>query len=69
MVQVLRFYFFYQFFDFSYIYKEGNVCADKLANIGLTLDTFVFYDVVHVDVRAAYVHNKLRMPSYIFSFN
>jgi hypothetical protein len=28
----------------SHIYREGNECADKLANIGLSLDTFQLWD-------------------------
>ncbi|GAU15839.1 hypothetical protein TSUD_236550, partial [Trifolium subterraneum] len=31
----------------THIYREGNHCADKLANIGLTVQTFTWWDDVH----------------------
>nr|ABN09155.1 Polynucleotidyl transferase, Ribonuclease H fold [Medicago truncatula] len=46
-------------FLITHIYREGNVCADKFANIGLSLNSLVIYDTLPVEVRADYVQNRL----------
>ena len=48
----------------SHIYREGNVCADRLAHIGLSLTTYQYFFTLPVEVREAYVNNRLGMPSY-----
>jgi len=55
-------------FLITHIYREGNVCADMLANIGLSLNSIVMYDTLPVEVRAAYIQNRLGIPSFRFSF-
>jgi len=47
----------------SHIYREGNVCADGLANFGLTLtshDLFWFNDISDF-IRGEYIRNRLGM--------
>jgi ribonuclease HI len=51
----------------SHIYREGNSCADVLANIGLTLDTYVYYYSLPLHVRGDYVKNRLGWPSFRFN--
>lgn len=46
----------------SHIYKEVNSCVDKLANIGLTLNSYV-----HLELRQEYVWNILGLPSFRLS--
>jgi len=51
----------------SHIYREGNACADALANIGLTLDSFVYYYTIPLQARSDYVKNR---PGWLnFRFN
>lgn len=42
-----------------HIYREGNTCADALANIGLSLNSFVYYYTIHVEVRSDYDKSKI----------
>lgn len=46
-------------FVVSHVYREGNTCADALANIGLSLNTFVYCSTIPLNVRGDYVKNKL----------
>jgi len=55
-------------FIVSHIYREENVCADRLANIGLSLASFQYFYTLSREVREAYVQNRLGLPSYRFSF-
>jgi hypothetical protein len=42
----------------SHIYREGNTCADGLANIGLNLDMFTFwYDMPNV-IKDRFISNR-----------
>jgi len=52
----------------NHIYREENFCADILANIGLSLNTSVLFDTIPLEARAAYVHNRLGLPNFRFSF-
>lgn len=54
-------------FVVSHIYREGNICADALANIGLTLDVFVYYYSLPIQVRNDYVKNRLGWPNFRFN--
>jgi hypothetical protein len=45
-------------FIVSHIFREGNACEDALANIGLTLDTYVYYYYLPIQVRSDYVKNR-----------
>jgi hypothetical protein len=51
----------------SHIYREGNECADKLANIGLSLDTFQLWDHLPLSLGHSFGRDKLGMPSFRFS--
>ena len=55
-------------FIVSHIYREGNVRANRLANIGLSLASFRYFYTLSMEIRKAYVHNRLGLPSYRFSF-
>jgi len=46
-------------FIISHIYREGNACADAFANIGLTLNAFVYYYSLPIQIRSDYVKNRL----------
>jgi ribonuclease HI len=53
----------------SHIYREGNTCADSLANFGLSLSSFdiFWFDVIPEFVRGEYIRNRLGMPNYRFT--
>jgi len=44
-----------------------RACAYVLANIGLSLNTFVFYSTIPMDVRSDYVKNRLGWPNFRFT--
>lgn len=46
-------------FVVTHIYREDNTCADALANIGLSLNSFVYYYTIHVEVRSDYDKSKI----------
>jgi ribonuclease HI len=48
----------------SHVYREGNQCADGLANIGLNLDRLVIWDVIPSQIRSFYFDNRLGKPSF-----
>ena len=53
----------------SHIYREGNVCADGLANFGLTLSNFElfwFNDIADF-IKGEYIRNRLGMSNYRFT--
>jgi len=54
-------------FIVSHIFNEDNACADALANIGLTLDNYVYYYSLPVQVRSEYVKNRLGWPNFRFN--
>lgn len=49
------------------IYREGNHCADLLANIGLYLNTSLWWDHAPHQIREAYTRNRLGLPYFRFS--
>jgi len=52
----------------SHIYREGNTCADGLANHGLSLpslDLFWFRDAPNF-IREEYIRNRLGMHNFRF---
>jgi len=51
----------------SHIYKEGNVCADPLANIGLDLVGFFWWEDAPSNLRQEVVKDMLGMPNYKFT--
>ena len=47
----------------SHVYREGNVCADSMANFGLSLSSFdLFWFDIIPDIR-----NRLGMANFRFS--
>jgi len=47
-----------------HIYREGKNCADKLANIGLTVQEFTWFNFVHRNLREDFAGNKLGLPLF-----
>jgi len=54
-------------FMVSHIYKESNVCANSLANIGLNLVGFFWWQDAPSNLRKEVVQNMLGMPNYRFT--
>jgi len=53
-------------FVVSHIYREGNHCADRLANFGLSIQGISFWYYVLVIISNSFVNNKLGLPSFRF---
>jgi len=51
-------------FIVSHIYREGNQCADDLANIGLNFDQFTMWDSPPPTIHYAFGKNKLGWPNF-----
>ena len=54
-------------FILSHIYREGNNCADSLANLGLGSDGFLWWQDAPNIIRQDLVKNMLGMPNYRFT--
>jgi ribonuclease HI len=55
-------------FFVTHIYREGNFCADRLANIGLSLSFYSlawWIDIPDI-IRREYIRNRLGMPNFSF---
>jgi hypothetical protein len=51
----------------SHVYREGNCCADSLANIGLSLiGLTVWLEISASIIRGKVVKDRLGMPNYRF---
>jgi len=50
----------------THIYREGNICADSLANLGLNVSSFVWWQDVPNIVRRDVISNMLGMPNFKF---
>ncbi|XP_058776647.1 uncharacterized protein LOC131650967 [Vicia villosa] len=48
----------------THIYREGNYCADRLANIGLHVQGFTWWDVVHREILMEFAKNSIGLPIY-----
>ncbi|PNY07582.1 ribonuclease H, partial [Trifolium pratense] len=48
----------------SHIFREGNHCADRLANIGLNLDRLTLWNDVPFVVKDSFESNRLGKPFY-----
>jgi len=53
-------------FIVSHIYREGNTCADFLANIGLTISDTMWWDSAPLGIGQDLIRNKLGLPNYRF---
>jgi ribonuclease HI len=54
-------------FFVTHVYREGNCCADILANIGLSLQSHAWWDHVPSQVGSEFNRNRLGMTNYRFS--
>jgi len=54
-------------FIVSHVHRKGNVCADRLANIGFSLNSFQYFYTLPREVREAYVQNRLGLPNFRIS--
>jgi ribonuclease HI len=50
----------------THIFREGNMCADKLANHGHSIAAPVWWDSVPSFVYASFLYDKLGLPCYRF---
>ena len=55
-------------FLISHVYREGNSCADSLANVGLALSLFVWFPSLPDCIRKYYITNRLGMPNRRFVY-
>jgi len=53
-------------FMITHIFREGNNCADKLANLGLTVINFTWWDYAPVEILADLTNNRLGLPNFRF---
>ena len=49
-----------------HVYREGNQCADLLANIGLSLQTHAWWDQVPNQIGAEFTKDRLGLSNYRF---
>jgi len=54
-------------FLITHIYREGNSCADNMANVGLALSSFVWFPSLPDCIRHNYGRNRLGMHSCRFT--
>ena len=53
-------------FMVSHIFREGNPCADSLANVGLTLDHLTCWYNLPPFIQKPFVENKIGWPMFRF---
>jgi len=53
-------------FNVSHIYREGNHCADQLANLGLTLPSYSWFNNVPPLVNVEFGRDKTGFPNFKF---
>ncbi|CAJ2646936.1 unnamed protein product [Trifolium pratense] len=51
-------------FVVSHVFREGNFCADSLANIGLTLDRLTIWNDVPLVIKDSFEANRLGKPFF-----
>ena len=51
-------------FIVSHIYREGILCANGLANLGLALSSFVWFPSPPPSISADFVRNRLDLPNF-----
>lgn len=54
------------FFQLSHIFREGNSCADKLANHGLSSLCYTWWDQPPSFISADFIHNRIGLPNFRF---
>ncbi|XP_058757179.1 uncharacterized protein LOC131630417 [Vicia villosa] len=50
----------------SHIYREGNSCADFLANLALGIESIALFDSIPLRIRNDFVKNRLGIPFFRF---
>ena len=53
-------------FMVTHIYREGNHCADLLASIGISLNTYFWWDHLPQQIRVDFNRNRLGVPYFRF---
>jgi hypothetical protein len=53
-------------FLITHVYREGNHCAIKLANLGLSLQNFVWWNELPQVIRKDYARDRLGLPCFRF---
>jgi len=55
-------------FTFSHVYREGNACADGMANIGLSLplNFLTWHSSIPDEIRGEYIMNRMGLPKFRF---
>lgn len=53
-------------FIVSHVFREGNECADMLANVGLTSNALTVWLDLPDCIRGPFGRNKLGMPNFRF---
>ena len=48
------------------IFREGNCCADRLANIDISCNYIIWMNEIHTQVRIDYIRNRLGLPCFRF---
>jgi len=54
-------------FRFSHIYREGNRCADSLANYGIRGVDFIRWEGIPPSISYDYCRDRFRLPYFRFS--
>lgn len=53
-------------FVHSHIFREANNCADKIASHGITVQNFVWWDLIPSFIGDDFFHNWVGLPNYRF---
>jgi hypothetical protein len=53
-------------FRFSHIYREGNTCADRLANAGFFVNGLVWWDQLPSCSRESFFRDRVGLSNYRF---
>lgn len=53
-------------FFVSHFYKEVNICADKLVSHGLSINSFVLWDLVPCFIMEDFYRNRFGLPQFRF---
>ena len=56
-------------FMVTHIYREDNRCADKLANIGLSSQSFTWWDQMPTQIGGDFTRNRLGLPYFRFCWS
>lgn len=53
-------------FVFSHVFREGNTCADLLANHGINIDGMIWWDSIPSFLHGDFLRNRIGFPFYRF---